>query len=142
MPSKKNYPKGFSPYSQPRLYTPKPKDQIEEDEVLEEATVSNYESLELPEGTKKIYIERCHAYDEDFFKITCYGKNSVKPNPNYEKEMSHYQKELAKHKVELADWKKWKKKWDEEEAQEKEASERRQYEKLKVKFEKPSSASR
>jgi hypothetical protein len=134
MPFKKNYPKDFYPHSQPSPPYTKPQEFIKKGEVVETVEGSNYSTVRLNNGTEwEVEIDS----GDDFTSASVVLKrvnNEPIPNPLYKKQKETYDKEYEKYKNKLKGWQKLKKKRDLEEAAEKEIWERKQYEKLKKKY--------
>lgn len=137
------YPKGFSPHFKPTFPYSKPSKIIPAYTELSKTRIYDGEELEVEEGvTYKITLDYDYAscyYPSDIPSIEAYlikFSEEEMENSNYESELRNYNYLKNKHKKELTEWNKWKVLWDEEQAKNKEASERKLLDELKQKYDK------
>jgi len=133
VPNKKNYPKNFSIYSQPRPPS-EPKKTIAK-------------LVDSGDDYKPIYIGLGESLpnDGDDYELIDYGVDGVQikrsktweevVNPNYDKEFAKYTKDLAAFKAERKVWRDLNKAWRKELEEEKRQSELKQLQILKKKYE-------
>jgi len=132
-------PAWFSPYSKPTWWDNPPQEYINSREVIHSFTLNEYEILpELQPDLQYIVYDIDGASDGWGSKeVTIHGvaKEGI-PNPNYKKQLADYNKRKAQHEKQLAEWDALKVEWDAKQARDAEIAERRQYLKLKEKYEK------
>jgi hypothetical protein len=129
MPNKKDYPKGFSIYSEPRFSYSEPSKTITR-EIPSGDEIDFYNGMIIDES--HIGYELSYT-DEDYCTFQKYETEEI-PNKNYGKELQQYKKAKEKFDIELKEWKILAARWKEEEKQETEAREKALFEKLSVKY--------
>jgi hypothetical protein len=129
MPNKKDYPKGFNIYNEPRFNYPKPLKTITEEMPLDDK-IEFYTGMTIDESHLGYQLSH---YDDDSCTFRKYETKET-PNKNYGKELERYNKFKAQFDIESKEWEILAARWKEEEKQETEAREKALFEKLSAKY--------
>lgn len=136
--TKKDFPKGFSPYCPPSFYDREPQEFIEEFKEISRKEIRDGDALSSfdLDPSLEYYFDYDYDYD-DIRKLYLVGKKRTKfLNTNYEKQLESYNARKKDHVGKMKEWAKWKEKWDANEEAKRDKAERAQYEKLRKKYEK------
>jgi len=132
----------WSPYSKPTRPS-KPLETFQDDRPILSFTLSPYEVVEFtPEQREVLHsATRCELTDIECdyesghsYAYLVFRTSEERKNPNYEEDLIAYKQKYAEYREELKWWNSEKKKRDAIEAEEKQAKEIREYERLKAKY--------
>jgi hypothetical protein len=129
MPNKKDYPKRFSIYSEPRFNYPEPLKTVTE-EIPSGDRIDFYTGMTIDESHVGYRLDWSDGETCIFRKY----ETKQTPNKHYGKQLEQYNKAKEKFDIELKQWKILAARWKAEEKQETKARWKALFEKLSVKY--------